>query len=76
MPKVRDILNHASVEVASRKRLCHRKRNDHSVLAGQPCLVIKDMATMGSKNYCASCATEILELAKTRIAGLEQELQQ
>jgi predicted phosphoribosyltransferase len=74
MPKVRDILNHASVEVASRKRICHRKRNDHSVLAGQPCLVVKDGATMGSKNYCATCSAEILDQAKAKIASLEKQL--
>jgi hypothetical protein len=74
MPKIRDILSHVSVEVAGRRRICHRNRADHSIDKGTRCLVITDPATGGGKNYCPECAPEILNKAKLRIAELEKEL--
>ncbi len=75
MPKVRDVLTHVSVEIASKRRICHRKRNEHSIEKGQVCLVIKDHSMGAKKNYCVECAPEILAVAKARIASLEEELQ-
>jgi hypothetical protein len=74
MPKVRDILTHVSVETAIRQRICHRKRNEHSIEKGESCLVIKDASTGGKKNYCVECAPEILTLAKARLDNLEADL--
>ena len=74
MPKVRDVLVHVSVEMAKAKRKCHRKPEQHSMQKGEVCLVIKDSATGGSKNYCPECAEPILNAAKTRIAELENAL--
>jgi hypothetical protein len=73
MPKIRDILNHVSVEVPKRRRICHRNRADHSIGKGTRCLVITDPSTGGGKNYCIKCAPEILTKAKLRIVELEKE---
>lgn len=75
MPKVRDVLTHVTVETAKRKRICHRDRVDgHSIPSGIRCLVIKDAATGGSKNYCLDHGNEILDAAEKRLGGLRTEL--
>jgi hypothetical protein len=71
MAKVRDILVHVSVETAVRRRKCHRKQ-EHHVLAGHVCLVIKQ--GLASKNYCHQCGNEILEAATTRLAAIQLQL--
>ena len=74
MPKIRDVLTHVSVECASRARICHRKRTEHSIAKGVKCLVVKDPSTQGSKNYCAECSKEIIEAAKVRLEEIEHQL--
>jgi hypothetical protein len=74
MPKVRDVLVHVSIETALKQRICHRKRGQHSIHAGQRCLVVKDAATGGKKNYCTECAPEIIENARERLDQLRAEL--
>jgi hypothetical protein len=74
MPKVRDVLTHVSVETADRRRICHRNRNEHSIAKGNVCLVIKDAATGGKKNYCTECAEPILTDAQSRVAELLSQL--
>ncbi len=74
MPKIRDILSHVSVEVAKAKRICHRNRKEHSISKNTACLVIRDAATGGAKNYCPACAPEILDQAKLRIAEMERKM--
>jgi hypothetical protein len=74
MPKVRDVLTHVSVECAARARICHRKRNEHSIAKGVKCLVIKDPSTQCSKNYCGECSKEIIKAAQMRLAEIEQQL--
>lgn len=74
MAKVRDILVHVDVEVAARQRICHHNRKEHSIPKGNACLAIHD-ADGGRKNYCGACAQEILTKAKTKLTGLEQQLQ-
>jgi hypothetical protein len=61
MAKVRQILKHVNVEVAKGKRRCRRNRV-HTILAGEPCLVIRDDAGPYSRNYCRECALPILKL--------------
>jgi hypothetical protein len=73
MPKVRDIVCHVCVETASRSRICHRHRSEHSIQRGEACLVVKD-GSGGKKNYCKSYAAEVLASAHRRLAGFEQEL--
>ncbi len=75
MPKVRDILINVAVEVAQRKRKCHRKPDAHTILGGQHCLVIKDPTDGSKKNYCCGCAQEILGTAQTKLSGLRTQLQ-
>lgn len=74
MAKVREVLKELTVETAKRDRVCHRNRNDHTIRPGQPCLVIKDPINSGTKNYCASCAKDILGRAEGDIAQLRLEL--
>ena len=74
MAKVRDILVHVDVEVAVRQRICHHNRKEHTIHKGVACLAIHD-AGGGRKNYCGLCAQEILTKAKTKLTGIEQQLQ-
>ncbi len=41
MPAVRQLLRHANIETAAGKRKCHRKQNEHKILKGDVCLVIR-----------------------------------
>lgn len=73
MPKTRDILIHVSVGVAVRERKCHRS-SKHQIGPGQRHLVIRNEGGLGSKNYCAECAMEILTGAGDRLAAMISEL--
>jgi hypothetical protein len=66
MPKIRDIICHVSVEIASRSRICHRNRKEHSIQRGEACLVVKDDSG-GKKNYCHICAAEIQVLQRVAL---------
>lgn len=66
----RDILKHVQVETAARKRKCHRNKK-HFVSKGEPCLVIKEGAFAGSKNYCVECAMEIINAANSKLLSLD-----
>lgn len=70
MSKVRQLLNEASVETAIRGRICHHNRKKHSIAANTKCLVVKEGATGGSKNYCPVCAAEILAQVDKDLASL------
>jgi len=72
--KIRQLLNGASVETAKRRRICHHNRSKHSIAANTKCLVVKDAASGGSKNYCPQCAADILAHAETDLAALRNEL--
>jgi hypothetical protein len=74
MPKVRQVLNHLSVELAQRKRKCYRKPTAHEITKGELCLVIKDSASGGKSNYCPECAEPILEQAQKDLDRLRVEL--
>lgn len=74
MPKVRDVLIHASVEIAGKKRKCCRKPGKHAIAKGEPCLVIKSGPYNSPKSYCCECAKEILDVAPERIADFRQSL--
>ncbi len=73
MPQIRSLLKDASVEVAERKRTCHRNRVAHTIAKGDACLVI--IEEMGNKkNYCAACAADILGKVETDLAYLRTAL--
>ena len=72
MPRVRDILVHVSVEIAKKRRKCHRSGGKHCVLAGESCLVVKE--GLNRKNYCRACAAKIIERANSRLAELQRTL--
>ncbi len=73
MAKVRQILKHVSVEIAKGSRRCRRNRN-HAILAGEPCLVIRDDAGPWSRNYCRECALPILKLCAADLRGFRDVL--
>lgn len=73
MKAPRDIVKHVSVENAKAKRKCHRTKA-HNIAKGEVCIVIKDGAFGASKNYCLSCAIEILDAASRRLLALRGEL--
>lgn len=60
MPRVKRLLKDASVEVASRRRICHHNRSGHEIHKGDACLVVKEPEG-GKRNYCELCAMEILD---------------
>lgn len=73
MAKVRQLFNAATIQTAKRRRICHRSRKNHEVLAGDKCLVLKD-ANGGSKNYCVVCATAIFDRAQDDLDELRRKL--
>jgi hypothetical protein len=74
MPQIRHVLGAVSVETAARKRLCYRDRKKHQVSKGELCLVIKDGASSGSKNYCVPCGLAILDQAADDLQQLRDQL--
>lgn len=72
MAKIRDILVHVYVETAIRGRKCHRSKK-HRVEPGKNLLLIRESSSLGSKNYCSSCAKEILLLASEKIIVLSEQ---
>jgi hypothetical protein len=74
MPKIRHALGTVSVETASRKRICYHDRKNHIVAKGSICLVIKDVASGGSKNYCVPCGWAILDQAADDLQSLREQL--
>lgn len=74
MAQVRRVLGAVLVETASRRRICHRARTKHAIAQGEVCLVIKDSASGGSKNYCRSCAQAILDQAADDLRELRDSL--
>jgi hypothetical protein len=72
MPKARGLLNHVTIEVASRERICHRHkagRNAHVIRAGEKCLVI-DTPVMGKQSYCLEAAAGMVEQAESDLETL------
>jgi hypothetical protein len=74
MAAIRDIITHVEIQVASGKRICHHNRRQHSVPSGGKCLAIHDHDG-GRKNYCLSCAMEILAKAKVKLLAMEHDIQ-
>jgi hypothetical protein len=74
MATVRDIITHVEIEVAVRTRICHHNRQEHEIMSGQKCLVIREHD--GSrKNYCLDCSKAILVKAKNKLSVLERDIQ-
>lgn len=74
MPQVRKILGICSVQIAKKRRICHRDRKGHSIEGGTTCLVIKDPVSGGSKNYCPDHALAILDQAADDLQALREAL--
>lgn len=74
MAKVREVLGHVSIETAERRRICHRNRESHTIAKGETCLVVREAASSGSKNYCRVCAAPILEQAAQDLVDLRAAL--
>ncbi len=75
MAQVRRVLGHVTIETASARRKCYRKPKDHQIAKGCKCLVVRDASTGAKKNYCQSCALEILSVADADLYALCAELQ-
>jgi hypothetical protein len=74
MPQIRRILGTCTIETALRVRVCHRDRKEHSIEKGTRCLVVKDPASGGTKNYCPQCALAILDQAADDLQALRGQL--
>jgi len=74
MPAVRKVLKDVLVETAKKSRICHRNRDDHTIKAGDYCLVVRDPGSQGSKNYCRKCAREIIDQAAVDLANVRTQL--
>jgi hypothetical protein len=74
MAKTRQLLNMASIETAVRRRVCHHNRKKHAIAGGTKCLVIKDAASGGSKNYCPECAEAIFASIEDDLSILRTKL--
>lgn len=74
MARVRQLFNLVSVETAKRQRLCHHNRRKHQIAADERCLVLRNAASSGSKNYCIQCGTAILDKAQQDLTDLRSEL--
>ncbi len=74
MAKVRQLLLHVQVEVAEKKRVCHRNRATHSIPAGDACLAIYGGSRGARKNYCRQCAKPILDQAHEDLRRITDEL--
>lgn len=70
MAKIKDILVHVFVEVAVKKRKCHRSAGKHGIRGGDSCLVVR--AGLSRRNYCRECAGPILDLAGARLTEIRQ----
>ena len=74
MSQIRRVLGACRVEIAQRCRICSRDRKNHAIQKGTPCLVIKDAASGGTKNYCPQCALAILDQAANDLQALRGQL--
>lgn len=74
MAKTRQVLSFLSVEQAKRRRICHHARKKHSIASGELCLVVRDPASGGKKNYCQECGNAILDVAADDVESLRHEL--
>lgn len=74
MAAVRRVLKDVLVEIAKKSRVCHRNRDDHSIKAGDACLVVRDPMSQGSKNYCRKCAKEIVDQAAADLTNVRSSL--
>ncbi|MDX2093063.1 MAG: hypothetical protein SFX73_34795 [Kofleriaceae bacterium] len=73
MPQVRSLLKDVTIEVAERKRKCHRDKR-HAIAKGETCLVVIDELG-GKKNYCETCAEPILSKVEADLRALRSALQ-
>lgn len=74
MAKIKDLLKDTTIETAINKRKCHRSRGKHFIRGGQACLVVRDAASGGSRNYCTACAKPMLTNALARLEEFATEL--
>ena len=70
MAAIKSLLIRITTEVTDRKRICHHNRKNHSITAGELCLVtIDDMG--GKKNYCHLCADQMIKKVQAEIRDIE-----
>jgi hypothetical protein len=69
MAQIKNLLGHATVEVAKGKRICHRNRKKHGILEGEVFLLVCS-GRFNRKNYCRGCALPMIEKAQEDLNGL------
>ncbi|WP_267312611.1 hypothetical protein [Mycolicibacterium goodii] len=77
MPKPKNVLRdvHLEVERAKAPRICSAHKtgaHSHRIQPGQLCLVVTEQRI--KKNYCASGAAAVLDLAATELSDLQSHL--
>jgi hypothetical protein len=70
MPKVRDVLSHLCVVTTKERRKCARNE-EHRILPGGQCLIIKAGPNNPTLSYCLKCGQEILLTATNRLRDIE-----
>ena len=72
MARARNVLKHVIVEVAQKKRRCHRDKS-HAIQKDTLCLVVVEQRG-NKRNYCVLCAQPIVDLAAGHLEGLYRDL--
>lgn len=73
MSRVRHVLKDLSIAEAQRRRKCHHNAK-HQILQGQLCMEVRNPNGEGHKNYCLTCALEILDAASDDVDRLRTKL--
>jgi hypothetical protein len=76
MAQVKKLLLHVAVELAERKRRCHRNRRKHVITKGTACLAVFEGPRGTRRNYCLECAGAMLTLAQADLTGLVTALEE
>lgn len=74
MPQIRKVLGHVKVEVAEKKRKCHRDSKCAGISKGERCLAIYEGVPATRKNYCPEHAKPILAIAGGQLKTLNETL--
>jgi hypothetical protein len=75
MAQVKRLLLHVAVELAERRRTCHRNRRKHVITTGMACLAVFEGPRGTRRNYCPECALPILRLAQEDVTALVRALE-
>jgi hypothetical protein len=69
MAQIKNLLGHATLEMAKGQRICHRNRKAHKIMNGEAFLLVR-AGRFEEKNYCRECAVPMLDKAKQEVGAL------